>query len=162
MSASLASKPLTLSQRVAEAQRCAAEALHSDDTKRATAALLETALEEMRRNPGFALRVHGRFDELAPARQPRARQAKTIKKPYKELIPIKQIEGQTFDVSAALDPYFLLDLYGADQLTEALDQHPTSNVREAVEMVQERHPGTKPQGRSKSALIAYVVRYVTQ
>ncbi len=157
MSTSLASKTPTIVQRISEANERAAELLHAQDAKRAVAAILEMAIEEYAHNPGFALRVRGRFDELAPAKPKRVASPKA---PKKELVPIKVIEGREFDVSRALDPYFLHELYGAHQLGDALRRHPASSVKEAVGVVQERHPRTRPSGRSKEDLIEYVVRYV--
>jgi hypothetical protein len=162
MSTSVASETMTLTQRINQAQQHAANALHADDAKRAAAAVLEMALEEMRRNPGFSLRVRGRYNELAPAKPRRASSTKAARATRNELIPIKKIEGREFDVTAALDPYFLLELYGAEQFPDALDRHPRSSIEEAVGIVKERHPGTKPGGRTKAALIEYIVRYVAK
>ncbi len=165
MSTSLASKSLTIAQRPLAAGQRAAVHMHADDEKRMLAALAEMAVEELSRNPGFALRVRGRYEELAPATTRRQTAPKTprvakVPQARKTLVPIKEIEGHEINVARALDPYFLVEAYGAHQLRDALEGHPAANLREAVAIVKERNPGTRPTGTSISAMTDYIVRYV--
>jgi hypothetical protein len=165
MSTSLASKPLTIAQRPAAAGQRAAAHMHADDEKRVLAALAEIAVEELERNPSFALRVRGRYDELAPKtvrRQaaPKASQAAKPPKQRKTLVPIKEIAGHEVNIARKLDPYFLVEVYGAHQLRDALDGQPATNLREAVAIVKERNPGTRPSGASLQAMTDYIVQFV--
>jgi len=156
---------LTTTQRVAQATKRVAEFLHVSDQKRVEAAITEIMVEEMLRNPGFALRVKGRYDELAPQKKPRSaqtREPKKVKITPLDLTPIRHIEGREIDITKPIDPYFLFEVYGAAQLPKALGYQTLPNLREALEIVQERHPGTKPKGRlTKETAIAYIVAYVT-
>src|SRR5258708_2731521 len=161
MSTSVTSNPLTLAQRATAATQRVADHQHLTDLKRLAAALAEVAADEVQRNPGFALRLRGLYEDLAPPRKiATGRAAKTAKAPSKALKPIKRIEGFDIDPSAPLDPYLQLEIYGAVQLEEALRRHTKANLLEAVEIVQDRHPGTAPRGTSKDALLAYLVAHV--
>lgn len=169
MSTSLAAKPATIPQRIAAAYEQANAALHPEDAKRLAAALVEIAVEELQRNPGFQLRVRSRYDELAPHKPERARRASGTKKtatpvkfrPIEELVAVKRIPGRSFNLGEPLDPYFLYDLYGAEQFRDALWNFPMPKLIEAVEIVQEHHPKTKPRNkRSKEAVIEYLIQYV--
>lgn len=159
MSTSLASKTLAPTQRITEAGAKAAQQLHREDGRLMAAALAEMAFEEVIRNPSFAVRVLGRYDELVSVK-PRRTIQKTERPSRVDLVPIREIPGREIDLSAPPDPYFLLDLYGSAQLAAALNRHTTVNLRPAVATVKQRNPGTRPSGSSKSALIEYIVRYV--
>jgi hypothetical protein len=80
--------------------------------------------------------------------------------PRKELVPIKEIPGHEINIARALDPYFLLELYGAHQLRDALAEQTTANLREAVALVKERNKGSQPRGRTAAAIIDYIVEHV--
>jgi hypothetical protein len=156
MSTSVTSKPLTLTQRTAAATQRVADQQHLTDLKRVAA-----AVAVLQRNPGFALRLRGLYEDLAPPiKIATGRVAKTAKAPSQALKPIKRIEGFDIDPSAPLDPYLQLEIYGAEQLEQALRRHTKANLLEAVEIVQDRHPGTAPRGTSKDALLAYLVAHV--
>lgn len=162
MSTSLASKPLTITQRPAHAAHEVAVQLRFEDEKRLLAALSEIAAEEISRSPNFALRVRSRYEELAPAKPQRASTARSTpsktQKPQKTLVPIKQLPTHEINVARALDPYFLLEYFGPDQLRDALEQQTAANLREAVAIVKERNPTTKLAGTSGKAMIEYIVR----
>jgi hypothetical protein len=161
MSTSLAHKPLTFAQRAAAATQRVAEQQQLTDLKRLAAALAELAAEEVQRNPGFAVRLRGLYEDLAPqTKVATVRATKTAKAPAKPLTPIKRIVGFEIDPSAPLDPYFQLEIYGAEQLEAALRRHTKANLHEAAEIVQDRHPGTSPAGTSKDALLAYIIAHV--
>ena len=161
MSTSLARKPLTFAQRAAVATQRVAEQQHLTDLKRLAAALAELAAEEVQRNPGFAVRLRGLYEDLAPQKKATTmRGTRAAKSPAKPLTPIKRIEGFEIDPSAPLDPYLQLEIYGAEQLEAALRRHTKANLLEAVEIVQDRYPGTGPRGTSKDALLAYIITNV--
>lgn len=156
-------KLLTAAQRVTLASETTAQALHLDDVKRVAAALAVVAAEEVSRNPSFALRVRSRYDELAPETKRRgsATRLSKPKAPKRVLIPRKTIETGEVNISAALDPYRLYDLYGEDQFADALREYTLASLKEAVEFVQERHPGTKPRNLSqRESIVDYVVKCV--
>ena len=55
-------------------------------------------------------------------------------------MPVKRSPGQSFNVAERLDPYFLYELYGADQFRGVLSCFGVPRLQEAVQIVQERHP----------------------
>lgn len=161
MSSVVSQRPLTVAQRTAEAARQAGELLAVDDQKRVTAALSEAALDGMRRNSAFVEHVRKLYDDMAPKRAPVARRSATGRAaPGVELVPRKRVVGHDPDPAAPPDPYFLLELYEADQLPLALQRYTVARLREAVKLVKARNPGTKPKGASGQALIDYIVEYV--
>lgn len=162
---------LTPVQRAAQAAHRAAEALRATDEKRLAAALAEIAAEEMARNPTFALRVRSRYEDLEPPKKARA--AKTIKEPRKPklppapraaiepLIPIKPSVNYQIDVARPLDPYEVLEYFGAHQLPIAFDDQHLTTLRVSATFVEDHHPGTKPKGRAtREKLFAYIMQYV--
>ncbi|HEX8733097.1 MAG TPA: hypothetical protein VF725_13675, partial [Ktedonobacterales bacterium] len=109
------------------------------------AALSEIALDELSRNPSFPVRVRDRYEELAPAKAPKAQKAqKAQKEPKVKLVPIKELPSYRLDVARRLDPWFILEYYGQAQLETALRIQTIGNLREAIEVVEERYPGTAP------------------
>ena len=78
------------------------------------------------------------------------------------LVPLKRVENN-LSLGAAVDPYYLHELYGPQQLPKALQRYHLSQLLEAAAIVQSKHPGTKPANKSKkAAVIAYIVAKVTQ
>jgi hypothetical protein len=152
---------LTPTQRVTEAAQQVASTLGLEDQKRVSAALAEAAAEAVRRDSLFAARVRILYKEMTPA--PATRRATaggTRAAPDVELVPIKQVEGWFLNPGAPPDPYFLLELYGPKQLPLALQRYTVARLREAVELVQQRNPGTGPRGKTRQALIDYIVAHV--
>lgn len=155
MSTAVESKPLTLSQRNVAAAQQAAEMLGVDDLKRVGVALAEAALEGMRRNPSFAAHVQRLYESMAqrrPVTPPKKTKSRT------ELVPIRQLDVE-INSAAPPDPYLLLDLYGPEQLSLALEPYTLARLRETVKHVQKHHPGTKPQAATKQAIIDYIVHH---
>ncbi|HUY78772.1 MAG TPA: hypothetical protein VMV29_18510 [Ktedonobacterales bacterium] len=149
----------------------AAEALRATDEKRMAAALAEIAAEEMARNPSFALRVRSRYEALEPPKKTRA--AKALKDPQKPKLPpapraateplvaIKPSVDYQIDVARPLDPYEILEYFGAHQLPLAFDSQHLTTLRDSATFVEDRHPGTKPKGRAtREKLFAYIMQYV--
>ncbi|HEX2347982.1 MAG TPA: hypothetical protein VHI51_06040, partial [Ktedonobacterales bacterium] len=97
------------------------------------------------------------YEDLAPKRGSDARRKGKASDLDIDLKPIKSMEGRFRDPAAPVDPYFLLELYGPDQLALALSRYTAPRLREGVKAVQARHPGTKPAGTGKQPMIDYIV-----
>jgi hypothetical protein len=162
MSTAIETRKRTPTQRVTDAAQQVATTLGLDDQKRVSAALAEAAAEAVRRDSLFAARVRLLYQEMAPAPSTRrpTRGRGTRAAPDVELVPIKQV-NKFINPAAAPDPYFLLELYGAKQLPLALQRYTVARLREAVELVQQRNPGTKPSGKTRQHLIDYIVERVS-
>ncbi len=163
MSTTLDQKPLTVAQRSTRASEEAAAILGFGDVKLAGAVVLESALEELRQNRAFAQRIREAYQmaakpKKAPTRKPAARPAK----PKVELKPLRTDETHQINIAADVDPYYLYEVFGAEQLPLALGQFSAKKLMdEAVPLVQKRHPGTRPSNqRKQDAIIAYIVRFV--
>lgn len=157
-------KAPTPAQRVTHAAESVAEHLRLANVKRLSAVLAEIAAEEVMCNPSFVVRVRSRYDELAPAHRGASSYKmgpRPPKAPKRVLIPLKTVETGEVNISAALNPYWLYEVFGANQLADALEEHALASLKEAVEFVQERHPETKPTNKSKrTTIIEYIVKYV--
>jgi hypothetical protein len=153
--------PLTPTQRRDEAARLAAVHLGVDDVKAVAAALAEAAIEGIKRNPSFEAQVRTLYTQMA--RAPKVKRANTQRvRPDVELVPRKYIAAPAPNVGAAPDPYYLLDLYEADQLPLALSRYSLTDLRLAAELVQQKNPGTKPKSKSsRAAIIEYIVLLLT-
>ena len=76
-------------------------------------------------------------------------------------MPVKRIPGQSFNVAERLDPYFLFELYGADQFRAVLNCFGVPRLQEALQVVQDRHPNALPSGkRTKEALVAFLAKQI--
>jgi hypothetical protein len=153
----------TPTQRASDAVKLAAERLNVDDVKRLSVALNEVAADWVWHNATFAGEVRTLYDAMAPRKVVSSKSGtkrSSRAAPDVELIPLKQVAG-VLNPAAPPDPYFLLDLYGRDQLPLALARYTVARLREAVTSVQARNVGTKPKGRSAPELIAYIVTHVT-
>lgn len=141
-----------------EAAKLASSILELDDLRRLTIALAEAAAQELVGNRPFAARVRALYDEV-PATPSRA----SAPDPFAtQLVPIKMVPGRDINPAAPLDPYFLLEVYGASQLETALNLFPVAKLKEGAAMVERHHPGTKPTNRGrKAALVEYIVRYAS-
>lgn len=158
MSSAVKSKAVTMAQRSAEAVQRASEILGVDDTKRLGAALTIAVAERLHDDHVLLECIRSIYEDLAPKRvsNSKGQKKRTAPEPEAELIPVKSMEGQPYDPSAPIDPYFLLELYGPGQLNLALSRYTAPRLREGVKAVQARHPGTKPGGTGKQALIDYI------
>lgn len=157
--ASTTTKAPTYAQRSSAAATQASQRFHFTDDKRMLAALSEIALDEMSRNPTFAVRVRDRYEELAP--QKPAKREKPVKSTKPKLVPIKELPGFQLDATRRLDPWFILEYFGSDQLETALRLQTIGNLRQAIAVVEERHPGTAPRGKiTKDSAISYILQHV--
>ena len=153
-------KPLTATQRATKASRQAAELLGLADAKAVSAALAEAALEGIRRNPSFAAHVRNLYGEITATAKPKRPTSRSAA-PDVELVPRKHIGAREANPGAPPDPYYLLELYEADQLPLALGRYKVPDLKLAAELVQQRNPGTKPTNKgSRDALIEYIVQHV--
>lgn len=155
-------KPPTYPQRSALAAAQASAHLNLSDEKRMLAALSLVALEELQRNMSFATLVYNRYLDLAPKKV--AKSSKTAKPPkivQPKLTPIKELPSLELDATRRLDPWFILEYYGKQQLETALRIQTPGNLREAVAIVEERYPGTAPKGKvGKEGAIRYILNFV--
>ena len=155
MSSAVKSKPATTAQRSAAALEQASAILGLADGKRLSAALTIAAADRLQIDSSLKEYICTLYEQLAPNR---AAPAKGKSKGEDiQLVPVKSMEGRDFDPSAPVDPYLLLELYGPDQLGLALSRYTSPRLREGVKAVQARHPGTKPGGTGKQAMIDYIV-----
>lgn len=138
--------------------------LKPKDLKNLTTALAEIAADEAKRNTAFAQKILAVFRQLTPVAAPAAPRARgrTPSRPIKpKLVPIRSYDPGIFGGDKPIDPYMLLHIYGEHQLRAALEELPPAELKRSVQIVEDRHPGTKPGGRAaKAALVDYVERYV--
>ena len=164
MSTMVDQKPLTVAQRTARAADEAASLLGVPDAKVLGAVLAEAALDELRLRGGFMERVRAAYEAatVKPAKPKRATQPKSpAAKTKVKLVPIGRVETHEINIAAPMDPYYLNQVFGPDQLPFALEEFSTSKLLdEAVPLVQKRHPGTRPKTNGKKAVIDYLVRFV--
>jgi hypothetical protein len=169
MPTATSTKSLTPTQQIAETTRQAAEALGLEDEnvdeKVLAAALVVAALDAIQRSESFANHLRAVYERLrtssrasrATPRAPAQRVAPDI-----DLIPMREMPDRPFVPGAAPDAYLLYDLYGVDQLPLALGRYTLRDLLLAAELVQQRHPGTKPKNKTKrESVIAYIVEHVT-
>lgn len=154
-------------ERSALATRRFCEALGLDavkpkDLKNLTVALAEAAAAEVAVNDAFRARVLSLFREMTAKPAPVSARTRPAARPAKpKLVPTGYVDPDLFGPDMPLDPYLLLQLYGHDQLRLALSTYPPGDLKQAVGIVQERHPGTNPSSRSqKASLVDYIVKYV--
>lgn len=160
MTTTQSEKPPTYIQRVSAAAGSANARFNFTEEKRMQAALAEIALEEMSRNPGFAVRVRNRYEELAPVKVARSPKAST-KSAKTKLVPIKELPSFQLDATRRLDPWFIIEYFGPDQLETALRMQTIGNLREAIAVVEERSPGSAPKGKlTKDIAITYILQHV--
>ena len=157
-------KPPTDTQRGVDATTQLRMIFGFSNLKAMSTAIAEAAVIEAQSNPAFAERVRKVYQELvntagkskASPRTPRPAQKKST------LRPIARVEGYDIDPFAALDPYLLYKMYGAEQFPLALDEQTLAGLKQAVEKLMSDNPGTKPKTKSKKAdVIDYIVEIVT-
>lgn len=178
-------KAPTAAQRVASAlERIQADlAEAASDGKRLHAALLEVAAELLASDAAFTARVLARYEQLAPPKrattgggsrgsgraggsastgtQRKKREKAGAETDDTPLEPIRDVPAQHVTLAGQVDPYWLLERYGAHQLARALNRHTLRELQGACKLVEARNPGTKPQRKTNSQdIIAYIVEYV--
>jgi hypothetical protein len=156
-------RQLTPTQSATEAARRASHILDIQDTKIVAAALAEEALSLLERDAIFKTHVRERCADMATPRrvvEPRERRRSPSRI---ELVPIKTLGPREVNPAAPPDPYFLLELYGPDQLRLALSRYKVAELKPAAAVVQGRNPGTRPADKSRrDPLLDYIVEQVTR
>jgi hypothetical protein len=162
----------SVQERTAEASRvlCAAlglVGLSATNMKYLMLALAEVADEEIHRNADFAARLRSRYEALVPARPSRAgrssgasRPSRSSGPPKTRLTPVGTVDEGLLDPYAPPNPFLLQQLYGNEQLAAALGRHSLAALKQAVDVVQEQFPGTKPKKLTKPGIIDYIVEHV--
>lgn len=133
-----------------------------------TLALMRIATEEAGRSSDFAERVRSLYLALLPARSNR-RDADADRVSSRrgngpnriKLIPVGSVDEALLDPYAPPNPFVLQQLYGNEQLSLALERYTLTKLKEAVAVVQERFPGTKPKRMTKPGIVEYIVSAVT-
>ena len=163
MSATLTtSKRLTTQQRVNGATAQLQSLIGASDVKLLSAAITEAAAAEAVHNPTFRRTVQRIYEELS-AKSTQSATCHSRVPSHAELVPLPGTEGARFNPFAPLDPYALVKLYGPAQLRTALSGYSAATLRQAVTLVQQRYPQTKPTDARKSeSLIAYIVQQLTR
>jgi hypothetical protein len=161
MPTTVATKSISLTPRAVEAVWRAIEELGVSDPKLLASVIVEVASDELQTSRRFSDRVQLLYDTLSMAKKKPAPKGGPKMLPV-HLKPIRQIEGQTFDIGAPPDPYFLLDLFGAEQLPEVLKLYSVDGLIQGAEIVQERRPDAKPlkAAKTKAPIIKYILQYV--
>jgi hypothetical protein len=161
MSETLTTSKRQATQRVQGATAQLQSLIGASDLKLLSAAVMEAAAIEAVHNPGFCRAVQRIYEELS-AKPARATVSRLRSSSHPELVPLPGTEGARFDPFAPLDPYALVKLYGPQQLQTALSGYSATTLRQAVALVQQRYPKTKPADARKSeSLIAYIVQQLT-
>jgi hypothetical protein len=76
-------------------------------------------------------------------------------------VPIKGADLDRYSPYGKFNPYSLLEGFGHGQLRAVLSGATPARLREAVSIVQEREPGTKPTSRSaKQSMVDYIMEHV--
>lgn len=155
------SQPMTVAQRGALATKRLRAVLGVDDVKLLSTALAEVAAEEAVTNRDFANRVHATYIELAAQKPIRRNPTHKTAVNEVELVPVIDMTGIRIDPFASLDPYLLHRIYGSKQLRAALTGYSLARLKEGLDPVQTKNPGTKPQSKArKDSIIDYIVEHV--
>src|SRR5690349_21271871 len=107
-------KPPTIAQRTTEAAEKSARYLGLDNVKLLGAVLAEVASNELRLSHSFADRVRAAYEASAPKPKPKPvgpPRPKTAKSKV-TLVPIKDVGPHFMDITAAVDPYLLYEVFG--------------------------------------------------
>ncbi len=161
----------TLQQHSAQATRelCAALGLGTlspANVKYLSLALTQAATAEASQNEDFAERVRSLYQSLVPAkatREPSSRgssRARGSKGWDVKLTPIGTVDDALLDPYGPPNPFALQQLYGDEQLPLALGRYTPAKLKDAVAVVQQRYPGSKPKKMTKASIIEYIVNTI--
>lgn len=167
MSKPLTKKPLTVAQRTGQAAEQAATYLGVFDAKLLGAVLAESALAELRRSADFAALVSAAYEAAAPKpkppKPPRQTGASARGKANRIVLkPIKDAGTHQINIAAEVDPYFLYEVFGREQLPLALEGFSKKKLLdEVVPIVQRHHPDARPNANAdKQGVISFIVLHV--
>ena len=123
----------------------------------AITAALELVSERLAGDAAWQQNFRQRYDELQALVKSKAETARTpVPRP-------KPASASTprFHPLAKLNPYDMAERYEHSELRTVLENASQALLREAVDVVQSREPGTRPAGRTKKAdMIDYIVEHV--
>lgn len=168
MSTPVETATLTIAQRNTKSTRELWEALELGtlspaNMKYLVVALTEAATDEVRQNVDFADRVRNIYASLLPKKASRGAVRQRTGGPRGvKLVPIGTVDEALFDPYAPPSPFALRLLYGDAQLAAALERYSVHKLKEAVLLVQERYPETKPKQMTKAGIVAYIVHMLTE
>lgn len=158
-------KPMTATQRKTLAMKLLVTSVESDTIQAPsestlTIASLEIISEWIGIDPEVQQRLRDKYEEIAALSAKKPKSTPQIP-PMPTVLPGRGRSVDTYNPYAKLDPYELLDDYGAHQLRAALMHMTSQSLKDAVAIVQERNPGTAPKTKTKSAdMIDYIVEHV--
>lgn len=168
MSTAIDSAGVTTQERSASATRelcrtLGLGALKPAELKFLTIALAEVATSEAQRNMQFAHAISHLYQELLPTKPAKATRGKGAAKRKEEavLIPVGTVDPALLDPYAPPNPWALQILYGNHQLQQALERYSLAKLKEALPLVQERYPGSKPKALTKKGIATYIFSQLT-
>jgi hypothetical protein len=146
---------MSASRRKTLATQQITNAAGSNQTLAITAAL-EVIAERLTWDSGVAQSLRQKYAELLELSQPKPNNgASSVPRP-KGTLGLGE-----FGSLSKLDPYVLSRNYEPWELRQVLGSATAARLKEAVEIVQTREPGTAPKGRTKKAdMIDYIVEHV--
>lgn len=162
----------TVQQRSVQATRELCEGLglgtlSPANLKYLSLALTQAATEEVSRNSHFAERVRSLYLSLLPQRTKRVAPSVGSARPggskawNVKLKPVGTMDETLLDPYGPPNPFALQQLYGDEQLPLALGRYTPAKLKEAVALVQQRYPGSKPKKMTKAGIIDYIVEQLT-
>lgn len=122
----------------------------------ALTALVETVNERLARDEAFQESLRQRYQELEALGAPRQKAA-----PAARPVPINPPSLDEYTPYGKFDPYKALHEYGQGQLRAVLELSTLRDLKEAIDIVQAREPGTKPASRIKKAdMVDYLMEHL--
>lgn len=173
MSSAVSEIRIPLAERSARATRdlCAVlglGVLTPTNLKYLAVALMEVATEEAKRSDEFTEQVRSAYEAILPVKPQRRTRTSdgsapgTATKSWKvKLTPIGTVDEALLDPYAPPNPFALQQLYGNEQLPLALGRYSLTKLKEAVVVVQQRYPDTKPRRITKAGIVEYIMDTLT-
>jgi hypothetical protein len=173
MSSAVDTTTMTIPQQTVQATHnlCSAlglGVLNASQLRYLTLALTQVAAQEAGQSPTFADQVRARYLELAPMKPSRQTSGagrtssrRSAGANRVKLVPVGTVDEALLDPYAPPNPFALQQLYGNEQLALALDRYTATKLKEAVTVVKDRFPGTKPKRQTKPGIIEYIVGMLT-
>ena len=119
-------------------------------------ALVEMVNEQLAGDEAFQQSLRQRYQELEALGAAKQKAARAISP-----VPINPPSLDEYTPYGKFNPYTTLREYGPAQLRAVLELSTLRDLKEAVDMVQAREPGTKPASRSKKAdMVDYLMEHV--
>lgn len=154
-------KPLSASERKTLATRQLVDAVGPNQNAAVTAAL-EAVTEWLAWDTALRQRISEKYGELTTPRSTARSASRGTRPSGPAPKPVRSggspAGGRTLE---KLDPYRVLEDFGRDQLRTVLERDTQRRLRTAVDIVQERNPGTKPAGRVHiDDMVDYIVKQI--